>query len=156
MYSSNLHTPLIATAHLRPSPPAPCSEFFFSFPWIFASNHADAPLALPDASLVPPPPPASLLFHSKMASAPEPLVCGCIFRLVVVSVPHRFATFFSAPRHGTPVSSSGRLIGARTAGFFSPVARSSSAELRANQNRTSSGFRGNRERERESGGTAGW
>lgn len=95
-------------------------NFFFSFPWIFASNHADAPLALPDASLVPPPPPASLLFHSKMASAPEPLVCGCIFRLVVVSVPHRFATFFSAPRHGTPVSSSGRPIGARTAGFFSP------------------------------------
>lgn len=109
MYSSNIHTPLIATAHLRPSPPAPCSEF--SFPWFFASNHADAPLALPDGSLVPPPPPASLLFHSKMASAPEPLVCGCIFRLVVVCVAHGFGTFFSAPRHGTPVSSSGSLIG---------------------------------------------
>lgn len=109
MCSSNIHTPLIATAHLRPSPPAPCSEF--SFPWIFASNHADGPLALPDGSLVPPPPPASLLFHSKMASTPEPLVRGCIFRLVVVSVPHGFGTFFSAPRHGIPVSSSGSLFG---------------------------------------------
>lgn len=88
-----------------PPPPAPCSEFFFL--WIFASHHADGPLALPDGSVFPPPPPAVLLFHSKMASALEPLVCGCIFRLVVVSVSHDFGTFSSAARHEIPVSSRG-------------------------------------------------
>ncbi|CAB1450577.1 unnamed protein product [Pleuronectes platessa] len=44
-----------------------------------------------------------LLFHSKMASALEPLVSGCIFRLVVVSVSHGFGTFSSAARHDIPV-----------------------------------------------------
>lgn len=92
-----------------PPPPAPCSGFFF--PWIFASHHADGPLALPDGSVFPPPPPAVLLFHSKMASALEPLVCGCIFRLVVVSVSHGFGTFSSAARHEIPVSSSGSRMG---------------------------------------------
>lgn len=85
-----------------PPPPAPCSEFFF--PWIFASHHADGPWALPGCSVFPPPPPAALLFHSKMASALEPLVSGCIFRLVVVSVSHGSGTFFSSARHEIPVS----------------------------------------------------
>ncbi|KAG1958041.1 hypothetical protein F2P79_006442 [Pimephales promelas] len=35
---------------------------------------------LPSADCFPPPPPAKLLFHSKMASALEPLLSGCIFR----------------------------------------------------------------------------
>lgn len=42
-----------------------------------------------------------------MASALEPLVSGCIFRLVVVSVAHGFGTFSAATRHHIPVSSSG-------------------------------------------------
>ncbi|KAF3696137.1 Histone acetyltransferase KAT6A [Channa argus] len=37
-----------------------------------------------------------------MASALEPLVSGCIFRLVVVSVSHGSGTFFSAARHEIP------------------------------------------------------
>lgn len=105
MCSSSIHTPLIATAHRRPSPPGALQWIFP--PWIFASHHADGPLALSDGSLVPPPPPAVLLFHSKMASALEPLVCSCIFRLVVVYVPHGLGSFSAAPRHGIPVSSSG-------------------------------------------------
>lgn len=151
MCSSNIHTPLIATAHLRPSPPAPCSEFFF--PWIFASNHADGPLALPDGPLVPPPPPASLLFHSKMASAPQPLVCGCIFRLVVVSVPHRFGTFFSAPRPGIPVSSGRSRIGGGAGGVFSRAGFFSRAL--ANQNRTSFRLSGGTARGRGRAGYGG-
>ncbi|RXN30798.1 hypothetical protein ROHU_017468 [Labeo rohita] len=35
---------------------------------------------LPSADCFPPPPPAKLLFHSKMASALEPLLSGCIFQ----------------------------------------------------------------------------
>lgn len=101
-----IHTPLIATARRRPPPPAPCGGFFF--PWIFASHHADGPWAKPDGSVFPPPPSAALLFHSKMASALEPLVSGCIFRLVVVSVPHGSGTFCSAARREIPVSSSER------------------------------------------------
>lgn len=126
-----------------PPPPAPCSGFFF--PWIFASHHADGPLALPDGSVFPPPPPAVLLFHSKMASALEPLVCGCIFWLVVVSVSHGFGTFSSAARQEIPVSSSESRIGGTWDFFF----KHGSAFPRAsfgNQNRTSSGFLGNRER----------
>lgn len=124
-----------------PPPPAPCGEFFF--PWIFASHHADGPLALPDGSVFPPPPPAVRLFHSKMASALEPLVCSCIFRLVVVSVSHGFGTFFSAARHGIPVSSSGSRMG--DVRFFFCTVCFTRASL-GNQNRTSSGFLGNRER----------
>ncbi|KAL4636047.1 hypothetical protein GN956_G13206 [Arapaima gigas] len=59
------------------------------------SHHADAPLA----RLFPPPPLAELLFHSKMASALEPPVSGCIFGLVVVSVS---SDFWHVPRgHST-------------------------------------------------------
>lgn len=111
MCSSSIHTPLIATAHRLPSPPSALQWIFP--PWIFASHHVDGPLALPDGSLVPPPPPAVLLFHSKMAAAPEPLVCSCIFRLVVVYVPHGLGFFSAAPRHGIPVSSSASRNGGR-------------------------------------------
>ncbi|KAJ8380226.1 hypothetical protein SKAU_G00010040 [Synaphobranchus kaupii] len=47
---------------------------------------------LPWRELLPPPPPVELelLFHSKMAAALEPLVSGCIFALVVVSVSNDF------------------------------------------------------------------
>lgn len=92
---------------------------FFFFPWMFAPHHADGPLALPDGSVFPPPPPAVLLFRSKMASALEPLVRSCIFSLVVVSVPHGFGTSPSASRHEIPVSSSGKSHVAREGGAFS-------------------------------------
>ncbi|TNN76330.1 hypothetical protein EYF80_013409 [Liparis tanakae] len=139
-----VHQPYPHPSHSNsttPPPPAPCSGFFF--PWIFASHHADGPLALPDGSVFPPPPPAVLLFHSKMASALEPLLCGCIFWLVVVSDSHGFGTFSSAARQEIPVSSSGSRMGEREI-FFT---RSAFRELPlGNQNRTSSGFLGNRER----------
>lgn len=122
-----------------PPPRAPCSGFF-----VFASHHADGPWALHDGSVFPPPPPAVLLFHSKMASALEPLVCSCILRLVVVSVSHGFGTFFSAARHDIPVSSSGSRIRGGREIFFARSAFPSFT--RKNQNRTNSGFLGNRER----------
>ncbi|KAF3850562.1 hypothetical protein F7725_012334 [Dissostichus mawsoni] len=62
MCSSNIHTPLIATAPPR-LPHASCSEF--SLPWIFFSHHADGPLALPDGSLFPPPPPPRSCFTQR-------------------------------------------------------------------------------------------
>ncbi|KAL7392650.1 hypothetical protein ABVT39_027726 [Epinephelus coioides] len=77
-----------------------------------------------------------------MASALEPLVCGCIFRLVVVSVSHGFGTFSSAARHEIPVSSSGNRMGEYEIFYTVCFTRASLG----NQNRTSSGFLGNRER----------
>lgn len=157
MRSGNIHTPLIATAQRR-RPPRLAVGFFF--PWIFASHHADGPLALPDGSAFPPPPPAVLLFHSKMASALEPLVCGCIFGLVVVSVSHGFGTFSAAARLEIPVSSSGSRMG-RTSDFC--FARSSFRELpsetRTGPARASRGTargRGERGVRRDDGRGGGW
>lgn len=134
-----------------PPPPAPCSGFFF--PWIFASQHADGPLALPDGSVFPPPPPAVLLFHSKMASALEPLVCSCIFRLVVVSVPHGFGTLSSAARREIPVSSSGSRLGGHEIHLFFFFARSALPELHSvSRTGPARAFWGNRERRKRERG----
>ncbi|KAK2902469.1 hypothetical protein Q8A73_012215 [Channa argus] len=71
-----------------------------------------------------------------MASALEPLVSGCIFRLVVVSVSHGSGTFFSAARHEIPRQSGVRRDDDRGGGwgvrrgeprpsYFAPAALSS-------------------------------
>lgn len=72
--TTGIQPPRLQPPYPPPAPPVSASDC--------GLHHADAPSARP----FPLPPLAQLLFHSKMASAPEPLVSGCIFGLVVVSV----------------------------------------------------------------------
>ena len=98
------------------------------------------------AQFFPPPPLAELLFHSKMASALEPLLSGCIFSLVVVSDSKDFWHVL----HGNSTRNSGELNMGRR-GYPAALELSS-----RNPNWTSSsGFLGTA-RGRGKGGTERW
>lgn len=90
-----------------------------------------------------------LLFHSKMASALEPLVSGCILRsLVVVFVSHGSGTFLAAALHEVPVSSGGSRMEVKEIYLYVLLGRAlPELPLLGHQNRTSyMAFLENRER----------
>lgn len=76
--ASSGHSPFrcATVSPLSLSPPAAVS--FFPIPP--SPTPVRTMQTLPSADCFPPPPPAKLLFHSKMASALEPLLSGCIFQ----------------------------------------------------------------------------